>query len=264
MAVTQLQLPPHLRLWSVYNRLWFEAQRSIRWSRPHYQERPAGTPKNLSAHQHTRIQALREKYQVNFESQFHQGTALANYFYLDMLDKASQTWMWHLEPVLDVVDVGSKQFYYASVLHRFFRPERLAGVELEGYRVNPDLYSRYDHAMSYIQHLPNTTYHVMDFCEYEGTADVVTSFYPFVEPESLVRWRLPLNVFHPDAVFQKIGQVLRPGGMLCMVNQGVEELGLASCYLKTTQLTKVGHLQCNAPLLEKPDPPIMSVWKKKT
>jgi SAM-dependent methyltransferase len=191
-----------------------------------------------------------------------QSLALANYLHLDLLDRARDAFQWTPDSGANLVDVGSQHFYYASVLHAFFQPQKLTGVEIEGYRICQDGYSRFDYAMTYIRDLPNTQYQVIDFCDFTEAADGITCFYPFVEPVALVRWRLPLKVFRPELLAQTMARVLRPKGFVFMVNCGEEE-GVNACRLVVgADLKLVGQLICPDPLTEWKEFPVISLWEK--
>jgi len=190
-----------------------------------------------------------------------QSIALANYLYFDLLDRAYHAFQWMPDSGMTLVDMGSQHFYYAQALHVFFQPRKLTGVEVEGYRVCQDGYSRFDYATAYIRDLPNTQYQVMDFCDFTEAADGITCFYPFVEP-ALVRWRLSLKVFRPELLAQTMARVLRPKGFLFMVNCGEEE-GVNACRLMAgVDLKLVGQLIYPDPLTEWKEFPVMSLWEK--
>ncbi|MFB3070871.1 MAG: hypothetical protein ACE1ZK_02275 [Nitrospirales bacterium] len=114
-----------------------------------------------------------------------QSLALANYLYLDLLDRAHHAFQWTPDGGATMVDVGSQHLYDAPVLHAFFQPQKLTGVEVEGYRICQDGYSRFDYAMAYIRDLQNTQYQIMDFCEFDDAVDGITCFNPFVEQVAL-------------------------------------------------------------------------------
>ncbi|HNV27160.1 MAG TPA: hypothetical protein PKI21_12860, partial [Nitrospira sp.] len=131
---------------SLYHGLWFRLSERIRWSRQPCYETPIGCLSGLAAWQITRIDELRARYHVRFESHYGHHTALANYAYLDLLDQA---WAGVNRPVphgIAVTDVGCASFWYARTLHTFFRPFTLTGVDVEGFRLYPTGHSRYDAA----------------------------------------------------------------------------------------------------------------------
>lgn len=234
----------------------------MKWSKSDYQELPAETLQDLDSRQADRINQLQSAYHVQFEKQLRQPLALTNYLYLDLLDRARKEFHWDQKPGGQFVDVGSQHFYYARVLHAFFQPQALTGIEVEGYRLYQDGFSRYDYATAYIQGLRNTEYRVMDFCDFDEEVDGITCFYPFFEPEALVRWRLPLKVFRPELLAQTMARVLRPNGFVFMVNRGEQEGDIASQIMDKTELRLVGHFTCPDPLIEWKELPIVTLWKK--
>ena len=48
----------------------------------------------------------------------------------------------------------------------------------------------------------------------------ITHCLPFVLPEPCLAWGLPLSLFQPEDIFQKLLSLLSPGGCLIIVNQG--------------------------------------------
>ncbi len=58
----------------------------------------------------------------------------------------------------------------------------LTGVDLEGFRLYPTGYSRYDFATGYAADLPHTAFVVADYCEVNAPVDVITAWFPFVTP----------------------------------------------------------------------------------
>ncbi|MDT7043960.1 hypothetical protein [Candidatus Nitronereus thalassa] len=191
-----------------------------------------------------------------------QSLALTNYLYLDLLDRAFQNFPWKVSPGAHIVDVGSQNFYYASVLHAFFQPKALVGIELEGYRIYQDGHSRFDYAMAYIQDMPNTQYRVMDFCDFDGEVDGITCFYPFFEPNALVRWRLPLKVYRPELLAQTMARVLKVNGFVFMVNRG-ERGGVKACqFMVASGLNLVAQCTFPDPITDWNGPPCVSLWRK--
>ncbi|MSP26781.1 MAG: hypothetical protein EXR75_16890, partial [Myxococcales bacterium] len=127
---------------------------------------------------------------------------------------------------LRVVDVGSKNFSYAFALERFMsrhastppRVVQLTGVELDGFVVYRDFYSRADYAGAYLAQLPDgaARYEVADFCEFPGVFDVVTMFFPFVTESALLSWGLPLGSFAPENILRHALAVAPSGLLLCL------------------------------------------------
>ena len=247
---------------SLYHELWFRLSEGIRWSRRPYHEIPAGRLTELAPWQATRIDRLRTRYGLAFESYYGQHTALANYTYLDVLDQA---WMRMDRPIPRhgiVTDVGCANFWYARALHAFFRPAILKGVDVEGFRLYPTGYSRYDAAAGYLADLPQTSFVVANYCEVEEQADVITAWFPFVTPLPVLAWRLPLTVFSPGQLCARIARNLAPKGTFFMVNQGVDEAAIAADYCRRAGLRAVGQWIHPQPLRARPHPPVASCWAK--
>ncbi len=114
-----MRISPFLRLLSIQNRFWFEIQRALKWSRPHFQETPAGTLQDLTSTQSQRIRQLKLSYPVAFEDRIRQSLALANYLYLDLLDRARHAFQWTPDSDATLVDVGSQHFFTPQSCMRF-------------------------------------------------------------------------------------------------------------------------------------------------
>ena len=246
---------------SLYHGLWFRLSEGLRWSRRPYHETPIGCLAGLAAWQITRIDELQARYGLRFEAHYGHHTALANYAYLDLLDQA---WTITNRPVpqgMAVTDVGCANFWYARTLHAFFRPATLTGVDVEGFRLYPTGYSRYDAACGYVAPLSQTSFVVADYCEVERQADVITAWYPFVTPSPVLAWRLPLKTFSPARLFDRIARNLTAQGLFFMVNQGTEEAAIAADYCRRAGLRGVDHWIESRPLRARPHPAVASWWK---
>ncbi len=256
-------ISPFLRLRSAYYRWWYEVSQGFTWSRRDYREEPAQTlPVSLSVDQQQTIQGLQLKYGEKFEDQFAASTALENYEYLNLFDQIQEKFNWQPAFDKDLVDVGSLNFYYAPALQAFFHPRQLSGIELEGYRVYTNLYNRFEYAQCYIRPFKNTSYTVMDFCDFTETVDGITCFYPFVIPEPLLAWRLPLKVFQPQRLFEQITRSLRKEGVLLMLNHGEEEAQVACDLARHCGLQLQSVPQPLPPLFPRAEVPIVSIWLK--
>lgn len=245
---------------SLYHELWFRLSERIRWSRQPYHEKPIGCLAGLTSWQIARINELQVRYDLRFETHYGQHTALANYAYLDLLHQA---WTNTNRPVPQggvVADVGCANFWYARTLHAFFRPATLTGVDVEGFRLYPTGYSRYDAARGYIAGLSQTSFLVANYCEVETKADVITAWFPFVTPSPVLAWRLPLTVFSPERLFDRIARNLTSQGLFFMVNQGSDEAAIAADYGRRAGLRLVDRWVHPRPLRTRPHPPVVSWW----
>ena len=195
---------------SRYHAFWYHLGERFAWSRGAYRERPVRRLSQLSGIQQARIASLQRRFRVGFERQAEQSTALKQYDYLEVLER---TWSALGLPYSvggAVQDMGSSNFWYAAALHAFFQPSELVGVEVEGYRIYTNGYSRLDYAHGYIQNLPNTQFIVGNYAGYDHPADVVTAWYPFVTPDPVLAWRMPLSVLTPHALFSRVAHNLTP------------------------------------------------------
>lgn len=251
------------RLRSPLLALRFAASRALRWQRPGYAESPARELTGLPASVIARIDELRRVHGVCFEQRYHRLNSLENYVYLDLLDRlravAGADWP---QPGGRWLDVGSKHFWYAPVLRAALAPSRLTGIEIEGYRIYPDGHSRHDYAQHYLAALPDTDYRVMDAMDWREPVDGISGFYPFLLPGTVLAWGLPVSVLRPRALFAHLARCLRPGGHLLMVNQGEDEWRRARALAELAGLRLIVEQGIEKPLLPRPAPPMLSLFRK--
>lgn len=244
---------------------WRIAWDNRRYRPRSYIEHPAGCLEELSNQTQARIRRLQMRYAVAFEQHLNRQNALENYVYLDLMAQLfkpgrGQAAVRFESPT--VLDIGSKNFYYARALSAIFQPRQMTGIELEGYRRYPDGHCRHDYATHYLQGLGNASYHVADVRGWQTPAEVVTCWYPFVHPGTLLNWGLPLSLFAPATFFRQLSQLVKPGGHLLMVNQGVEEWRMARQWLQPQGLSLQRQLIVDRPLLPRPAPPVLSWWQR--
>lgn len=119
---------------------------------------------------------------------------------------------------LEVLDVGAKDFVAGPVIERFLSrhqlPAHVHGIEIDAHRRMRNLRSRADYASYFLGTMQNGTFHAMDFLQWRGKADVIVMLNPFVIPEPLLRWGLPLRHFRPAAIFAHCRRVLGSDGVL--------------------------------------------------
>jgi hypothetical protein len=250
------------RLRSLRHGLWFGVSERIRWSRGAFEETPARELCNVNPEQGERIAALRERYQVQFELQMSEATSRNNYEYLDILDRS---WSGASPPQGRVLcDIGCASFWYAATLQCFFRPPRIIGVEIEGYRLFRDGRSRIDYAAGYLRQLPHAQFVVADYLSYaQPPADVITSWFPFLTPKALQAWRLPLALLAPERMFRQIERNLQSDGLFFMANHGAEEWSLARVWCAAAGLRCVSFNSDLGPLSAyRLRPPVASWWRR--
>lgn len=250
------------RLRSGYHAFWYWLGEGLEWSRGLYQERPVGQLIQLSGSQQARIASLRRQFDVRFEQHCAAQTTLKSYDYLDILDQAWTAWG-KPRPVGGVVhDVGASNFWYARALHAFFLPSALTGVEVEGHRIYYNGYSRHDYAQGYVRDLPQTSFVVADYAQFEQPADTIVAWYPFVTPAPVLAWRMPLTFFAPRALFARIAMNLNPSGVFVMVNQGPEEADTAAEHCRQAGLQFESSCELRATLRRRRVPPVVSWWRR--
>jgi SAM-dependent methyltransferase len=250
------------RLRSLRHRFWYAVSERIRWSRGAFEETPARELCSVDHGQSQRIAALRDRYQVQFELRMSAATSANNYEYLDLLDRAWSGSGMGRPAGGELCDIGCASFWYAATLQTFFRPDRMVGVEVEGYRLFRDGRARIDYAAGYLSRLPNARFVVADYTAFREPADLITSWFPFLTPAAILAWRLPLSLLAPGRLFRQIRHNLRPDGLFFMVNHGPAEGVLAE------QLCDAAGLRCAARWSEpgvlsvhRMLPPVLSWWR---
>jgi hypothetical protein len=244
---------------SRYHAFWYRLGERLAWSRGTYRERSPGQLDQLNGIARERIEQLQQRFDIRFEEQARQVTALKQYDYLDILEQAWSALRLPRSRAGVVQDIGSSNFWYAPVLHTFFRPAELLGIEVEGHRIYINGYSRVDYAQGYIQHLPNTQFIVQDYVGYERPADIVTAWYPFVTPDLVLAWRMPLSMLAPHALFAQVARNLQLHGRFVMINQGRDEATIAASVCKEIGLIRQGSCEIKTPVRPRL-PPVLSVW----
>jgi len=217
----------------------FALRSRLRWRRgapPHPNEPKtdlfAGHAPALRAALVAREAALRARYDLAaLHARSSAEVYRENLYVLDALDAHADALP--AQPSMRAIDVGSKDFCYATALHRWLRhgnasaprDVQLDGVEIDGHPVYRDGYARADHAEAYAREVGDgVRYRVEDFlASTDRDVDVVFFWYPFVLRYALRRWGLPGRHFAPESLFLRAADALRPGGLLVVVNHTQEE-----------------------------------------
>ena len=186
--------------------------------------------------------------------------ALRNYHLLALLNDVSGQFYWYPRPGLRIVDVGSKNFYYAQALHAFFEPQSFVGIELDGWHLYRGFYTNASYADFYIKPLPNTNYQVMNFKSYHQPTDGIVWCFPFVIKEDVLDWYLPLHTFEPETLFHHAAEILSPKGFMFMINSGEDEFEIASDLLCRAGFSQAGMTVYSDGLLTKKITPTVSLW----
>lgn len=248
------------RLRSAYHGVWFalsERTGRVREPRP---EVPAGALPPLAPEIATRIADLKARYGVAFESKLGTRSALTCYEYLDWLATAFGTWRLPMPRPRELHDVGCGGFAYARVLQLCFAPERLVGVDVEGYRRLRDGANRRERVLGHLADLPQAEFVVADYATLARPANFVTAFFPFVTPGPHLAWRLPLSLLQPEALFGAIARNLDRDGQLLMANHSAEEASAAAAHAERAGLRRSAECAC-ARLVDVEAPAaVLSLW----
>lgn len=247
---------------SLINRFFFAIRNKLRLSRRNYREKPAIKLTDLASEQISRIEQLQQKYKIIFETEFDAINSLENYHLLDILDRTPQHINWHPAPHKKIVDVGSRSFAYAPVLQKYLSPRELTGIEIDAFRIYSNLHTRASYAEYYLRNSPNTDFQPMSFLGHKSTPDGLLFLYPFVIPEPLIYWALPLAQFLPEKIFKHAFSQLQPGGWLYMINHGYEEASAAEMYAIKSGFKMLGRFGAIRTILPRLKTPVVSVWMK--
>lgn len=157
------------------------------------------------------------------------------------------------------LDAGAKNWSYAAAIPAFLsntgiRNFVLDGVELDPYRRYIDLRTRGQAARTHIRTIPQARYHTGDIRNWTRSANIITSFLPFVFPEPHLAWGLPLEDFRPDDFLSRLLSLLKPGGLLLIVNQGEAEseaqAALLACAAERFPIARQAAGQLPAPFIQ--------------
>jgi SAM-dependent methyltransferase len=254
----------HQRLRSGYHAVRYRLANGLRWSLGEYRELPAGHLLDLTMEQRSRVAVLQRRYGMKFEAHLSADTALRNYDYLDLLDQAWTDWGLARPSHGIVCDVGCANFWYARTLGTFFRPKRLIGVEVDGYRLYRNGHCRRDYARGYLHELPHAAFEVRNYVGVRQRADVITAWFPFITSGPLLAWRLPLSLFDPESLVRAILSNLNPNGVFVMVNHSRAEANIAAALCRMVGLSNVGSTYIKRSVRSRLVAPVISCWRRGT
>lgn len=162
---------------------------------------------------------------------------------LDLLDRIPREIVFRKNPEhcdardlpLSVLDIGARNWRYAGALAAWFHPYSVTvtGIELDAFRLYSNLRTRLSFGRYFAEVYSSGTcakfhFQAGDAGDWNGQADVVTWFFPFVLPSPHRAWGLPFSRFDPKSLFKHVeSRCLRPGGVLIMANQGEWEWTVA-------------------------------------
>ncbi|MPN41727.1 hypothetical protein SDC9_189282 [bioreactor metagenome] len=153
---------------------------------------------------------------------------LENLYTIDLLDRYLPV---EKAEELNVLDIGSKNWFYASAEYQFFKKysEKLAldGIEIDSNRLYSNFYSRAEVAKFYTKNLDDANYIKGDFLQHNKEYDYLIWFLPFVFKRPHLLWGLPEKYFKPDKMLAHAFESLKfsegKSGKIFIINQGNDE-----------------------------------------
>jgi hypothetical protein len=130
-----------------------------------------------------------------------------------------------------VADVGARNFALAPVIREMLLPipADIHGFEIDAFRRLVNFRTRADYGHYYARRTPGATYHPYDFMRWEQDLDLILLLHPFVKPEPLLSWGLPLSTFRPEALFAHCRKLLTARqGKLIFCSPTPEEFALST------------------------------------
>lgn len=162
---------------------------------------------------------------------------LENLYTFDVLDKFFNK---EHKKSASILDIGSKNWFYAKGEYNFFKTFcddfSLDGVELDAYRLYSNFYSRFETAKFYINGLKNTEYITGNLLDIDKKYDYIIWFLPFVSKMPLTEWGLPMVYFMPEKLLLHARSLLKQGGQMLIINQGIDETELQKNLLNKTDI----------------------------
>jgi hypothetical protein len=230
------------------NQMQWALRNFLRWTPGEYRENPSGKEfiNHLPHPKSELAKILLARYGLSdLPDRASDQRVLETLTYLDWLDGLALTaadWLDALfrkerganhsvvqcEQTLSWLDVGAKNWSYVEALSGFIQNRhesnfQLHGIELDPMRRYTNLHTREQAAQAFIQRIPQATYHVGDALAWQQPVHVISLFLPFVFVEPHLAWGLPLPYFQPQALLEHLVELLEPGGLLIIVNQGKVE-----------------------------------------
>mgnify|MGYP003393282532 CR=1 FL=1 len=134
--------------------------------------------------------------------------------------------------VLNVLDVGCRNFILGPVIDRFFQKKGMLvsidGIEIDAFRRFTDLRTRADYGEYFAQQCRSARFHAQDFLQWKQPADIIFLLNPFVEKEQLLAWGLPLSTFKPEKIFSHCRELLRADACLVVSCPSESEFAAAN------------------------------------
>ncbi len=227
------------------NAVFFALREFVRSGAGEYKELAEDKELELSDELEARYKVLLSKYP---RLQHAHDNATAQRFseiltYSDYLDRLNTDINLPKTEALHWIDVGCKNWAYVDAIDAYCNvkqniPYQLSGVEVDGYRRYVDGHNRKEYAETYIKQIPNAAFYAQSIMTFTQHADVITCFFPFVFEDPCLHWGLPLSQFQPQIFLNHLLSLLKPGGVLIIINQDHDEYEEQYRLLTKTQHTK--------------------------
>ncbi|NRB40584.1 MAG: hypothetical protein HRU20_19305 [Pseudomonadales bacterium] len=145
---------------------------------------------------------------------------------------------------LKVLDIGCKNFFYASSLYFYladvlqFSEFELHGLEVDTGRLYRNLYRRRDYAEYYCQSIntylskPAVFYHQGNWLQWENDQQyhLITVFFPFLFRDLNDGWGLPRSCFSPREFYQKCA---KQASRIIFFHQGEHEMQCSKALIES-------------------------------
>lgn len=208
------------------NRFDFFLRQNLRFSRGNYFEK--NEPKEnlfLNEDEIIKEQSLSEKYDLEeLKNSTTRNNYIENLYFIDILDQYLKV---EYKKELKVLDIGSKNWFYAKGEYFFFKNHSdklfLDGIELDPNRLYSNFYSRKEVAKFHTKGLIGVNYIEGDFLKHNKKYDCIIWILPFIKKYPHLKWGLPLECFKPNEMLKHAYESLNEGGQMLIVNQGKEE-----------------------------------------
>lgn len=210
----------------IRNRVDWPLRNAVTFSPSVSQQPPLSLPtllEQLSSDQKPLAEALASCYHLaDWDHLFFDRPSFRESLYvLDILDR----YLDQPDLAQPALDVGCRNGGYLPGLHAWTNGP-WDGVELDAHRRYCSLTTRRAHGERIARLLPGCRYIAGNVLDLHHSYGFITWFLPFLEPEPLQDWGLPLRFLMPLQLLKHVWSLLLPGGRLLVINQDKEEAEL--------------------------------------
>jgi len=162
---------------------------------------------------------------------------LSVYFFIDMLEKAFAKANVSLPAVIDVLDIGTADWYYASALLSFLRSwQDPKAVNLHGIDFPKKIYKKSINRLRDNCPLEIHWGDVMNF-ETENKFDLIFLNHMLVGPNHCRNWKIPYHPF--EELLPHLESLNKPHGLIVITaNTYAGESSIANCFSQESKLTE--------------------------